>query len=260
VDRADVVFHLAGNTSAYAAAADPAASLESTVLPVTHLIAAAASRPGRRVVYASTATVYGMPRDLPVAEDTPTNPVTVYDLHKLCAEQHLALASRRGLLEGVSLRLSNVYGPSPGGSSADDRGVLNRAARLALQGEPLRLYGGGNYVRDYVYIDDVIAAFLAAGLHAGIAGMAFNVASGVGTTIRAAFHAVADMTEEVTGRRNAIEDVPWPPGADPIECRDFTADIRALAAACAWRPAVALNDGLGRLVRELAACPPSACS
>jgi nucleoside-diphosphate-sugar epimerase len=93
---ADVIFHLAGNTSANAAASDPAESLRSTVLPVAHLITAAEAY-GRkpRVVFASTATVYGLTPKTPVDENYPTNPVTIYDMHKLFAEQQLAMASQQ---------------------------------------------------------------------------------------------------------------------------------------------------------------------
>ena len=249
--QADVIFHLAGNTSAYTSARDPRASLDSTVLPINHLLAAAARQPGMRVVYASTATVYGMTDDLPVSEDAPTNPVTVYDLHKLCAEQHLRLGSHKGLVEGVSLRLANVYGPSASGSSAGDRGVLNRVARLALQGSDLSLYGGGQYVRDYVYIDDVVRAFLAAGVAPGVAGSSFNVASGVGRTIREAFEIMVARAEKKTGRPCRIADAPWPPETDPIEYRSFVADVRRFSSACGWEPEVGLVEGVDRLLESL---------
>lgn len=251
LSQADVIFHLAGNTSAYAAARDPQASLKSTVLPITHLLAAAARRPGVRVVYASTATVYGMTEDLPVSEETPTHPVTVYDLHKLCAEQHLRLASEKKLVEGVSLRLANVYGPSASGSSASDRGVLNKAARLALQGSDLCLYGGGRYIRDYVYIDDVVRAFLAAGVAPGVAGSSFNVASGIGRTIREAFEIVAARAEKATGKDCRIADAPWPAETDPIEYRSFVGDAGRLSSACDWTPEVGLVEGVDRLIESL---------
>ena len=193
VSKADVIFHLAGNTSVYAAAKNPAGSLSATVLPITHLIAAAqAAGHKRRVVFASTATVYGLADDLPVAEDAEPKPITNYDLHKLFVEKQLELATKQGVLEGVSLRLANVYGPSSSTSSADDRGILNRITRLALQGADLQLYGDGAYLRDYVYIDDVVRAFMVAGLGEGVAGRLFNVASGKGIPVRKIFHLVTE--------------------------------------------------------------------
>ena len=113
VARADVIFHLAGNTSVYEADRDPDASARSTVLPITHLAMAARQAKRRpRVVYASTATVYGLTGTLPVGEDVDPNPITTYDRHKWAAEKHLELASHDQVLDGISLRLSNVYGPT----------------------------------------------------------------------------------------------------------------------------------------------------
>jgi nucleoside-diphosphate-sugar epimerase len=249
ISRADIIFHLAGNTSVYAAAKDPADSLNSTVLPITHLVAAAqAAGRAPRVVFASTATVYGLTESLPVAEDAEPKPITNYDLHKLYAEKQLELASRQGILEGVSLRLANVYGPSSSNSSADDRGVLNRITRMALQGVNFRLYGDGDYVRDYVYIDDVVRAFIAAGAKKGVVARSFNVASGKGITVREAFHLVAERAERVTGKRVSIENTPWPKNADPIEFRNFVADITGLQNSAGWHPIISLKQGVDRMI------------
>jgi len=249
VSKADVIFHLAGNTSVYATAKDPAGSLNSTVLPITHLVAAAQASGRRpRVVFASTATVYGLTDRLPVDEDAPTAPITKYDLHKLLAEQQLGLASDQGILEGVSLRLANAYGPSSSTSSADDRGILNKITRMALQGANLQLYGDGNYLRDYVFVDDVAQAFMAAGVGEKVVGRSFNVGSGKGITVRDAFHLVAARAERVTGKRVGIEYAPWPEGADPIEFRNFVADVNSLFCALGWQPKVSLEAGIDRMI------------
>lgn len=251
VSKADVIFHLAGNTSVYAAAKEPADSLNSTVLPITHLVAAAqAARREPRVVFASTVTVYGLTDDLPVAEDAQPKPITNYDLHKLFAEKQLELASKQGILEGVSLRLANVYGPSSSSSSANDRGILNKITRMAIQGVNLRLYGDGNYLRDYVYIDDVVRAFMAAGIEKGVVGRTFNVASGKGTSVREAFHLIAERAESVTGKRVCIENAPWPEGADPIEFRNFAADITSFRNSAGWRPIISLNQGVDWMIEK----------
>lgn len=252
VSRADVIFHLAGNTSVYAVAKEAADSLIATVLPITHLVAAAqAARREPRVVFASTATVYGLTDDLPVAENAQLKPITNYDLHKLFAEKQLELASTQGILEGVSLRLANVYGPSLSSSSANDRGILNKIAKMAIQGVNLRLFGDGNYLRDYVYIDDVVRAFMAAGVENGVVGRAFNVASGKGITVREAFRLIAERAEGVTGKRVCIENAPWPEGAGPIEFRNFVADITSFHNSAGWRPIVSLHQGVDWMIERL---------
>ena len=258
VRRADIVFHLAGNTSVSAAATDPADSLNSTVLPLTRLMAAAREA-GRapRVLYASTATVYGLTDVLPVAESAITAPVTTYDLHKLFAERQLTLASTQGVVEGVSLRLSNVYGPSPAYSSSEDRGILNKIATLASRGEDLRLYGDGNYLRDYVYIDDVVRAFMISAVSDNVIGRSFNVASGCGVTVRDAFNLVARTAEGVTGKTVRVRDVPWPADADPIDLRNFVADIASFSQSSGWRPSTSLAEGVNLMVSRFSGEVPA---
>ncbi len=249
VRRADIIFHLAGNTSVYAAAHDPAESLNSTVLPINHLIAAGQATGRRpRVVFASTATVHGLTDKLPVSESDPANPTTLYDLHKLFAEMQMTLATKQGILASVALRLANVYGPSLGSSASEDRGILNKIARMALQGKNLQIYGHGNYLRDYIYIDDVVRAFLLAGITGGVDGQNLFVASGVGITVKQAFQLVADHAAKVTGRKVLIEHVDWPAGADPIERRNFFADITGISDKLNWMPEVDMKNGIRRLI------------
>ncbi|MEO8677457.1 MAG: NAD-dependent epimerase/dehydratase family protein [Vicinamibacterales bacterium] len=250
VANADVIFHLAGNTSVADAARDPDGSWQSTVVPIGHL-AEAAREAGRRprVVFASTATVYGLTGHLPVDEDAETSPITIYDRHKLSAEQRLASASADGVIDGVSLRLANVYGPSPATSSAGDRGVLNTVTRLAVAGDDVCLFGDGDYLRDYVYVGDVVRAFVMAGAQPGAGSC--NVASGTGTTVRDAFHLAVERARRATGKRSAIRHAAWPEAADPIEHRQFTANIERMAVTYGWRPAVTLTEGIDQLVAHL---------
>lgn len=249
VEKSDVIFHLAGNTSVYNAAVNPSGSLSSTLLPVTHLVRAA-QKLGRkpRVVFASTATVYGLTAHLPVAETIEPKPITVYDLHKLFAEQQLEMATQHGVVNGISLRLANVYGPSLSVSSADDRGVLNRVTKMAMQGKDLVLYGDGNYLRDYVYIDDVISAFIVSGFRDGISGRVFNVATGESVSVRDAFHLVVQRVKSVTGKSVQIESAPWPEGASPIELRNYTSNINSSVDDLGWKPKISLEAGIDRMV------------
>jgi len=252
VQQADIIYHLAGNTSVYEAAKNPAESLRSTLLPLNHLTKVSKEMQRKPlVVFASTATVYGLTSRLPVSETLVPKPTTIYDLHKLFAEQQIDLATQQGTIESVSLRLANVYGPSRSGSSANDRGVLNRITANALQGKDLLVYGGGNYLRDYVYITDVVNALLIAGATPGLNGEVFNVASGVGNTVKSAFELVASQAELITGKSLTVNFEKCPSGVAPIEFRDFTADITKFIAASGWRPEVNLSEGIALLLADL---------
>jgi nucleoside-diphosphate-sugar epimerase len=251
LSQADIIYHLAGNTSVYEAAKYPILSLNSTLLPINHLIQVAQEQKRKpRVVFASTATVYGLTSILPVAETVKPNPITVYDLHKLFAEQQLTLASQQGVLDSVSLRLANVYGPSGSISSADDRGILNRATAMALQGKALTVYGDGNYLRDYVYITDVVNAFLLAGSSPQIGSQSFNIASGTGTTVKQVLAMVASKAGKLIDQPIEINYIKWPADTASIEHRKFTADIKKYKTVTGWNPRIDLNEGIGLMVNE----------
>lgn len=251
VQFAEVIIHLAGNTSVYAAASDPTESLNSTLLPVTQLLKAASMLKRKpRVILASTATVYGLTAVLPVAESTEPKPITFYDIHKLFAECQLGLATDQGIVEGVSLRLSNVYGPSERINGATDRGILNRITAKAVRGEDIIIYGDGSHLRDYVYIDDVVNSFLAAGLAIGAPTGVFNVGSGSAVTINTAFNLVSQKIEALTGRKIGVSYASWPIDADPIELRNYAASIQKIKETFGWAPTVSLEDGVTSLIRS----------
>lgn len=251
VNVSDIIIHLAGNTSVYAAAKEPAESLNSTVLPLTHLIAAAQkARRKPRVVYASTATVYGINNKGPLLENVLPDPATTYDLHKFFAERQLKFASENKILEGVSLRLANVYGPSPSKSASDDRGILNKIARFSLAGNNIQLYGDGNYLRDYIYIEDVVSAFLTAGVAKNVSGRSFNVATGRSVTIQDAFQMVVSQVKELTGNDTIIEYVDWPENVDPIEFRNFVASTSNFKEIAGWSSKINIEDGICKMIKS----------
>lgn len=252
VMQADVIYHLAGNTSLYEAAKDPAESLCSTLLPLNYLINAAQKHQCKpRVVFASTATVYGLTPQSPIAETFEARPITVYDLHKLFAEQQLALAAQQGILENISLRLANVYGPSASVSSAYDRGILNKVTAMALQGKDLIIYGDGNYLRDYVYIDDVVRAFIAAGFNKEVGSGVFNVSTGKSVSVGDAFKLVAMRAEIAIGSRVNVKHSPWPNSASEIEFRSYISDVSSISDKLGWRPTTTLESGIDYMIGKI---------
>lgn len=251
VAEADVILHLAGNTSVYAAEHDPENSLISTIFPINHLISAAKKLCRiPRVVYASTVTIYGLVDIFPVSETVDPNPITMYDLHKLFAEQQLAMANKNNIINSTSLRLANVYGPSLGENSASDRGVLNKVALMAIDGKDLTIYGDGSYVRDYVYIDDVVSAFICTAASSDIGGRFFNVATQKGSTLKDVFGLIADNVSMLTGRQIKMNYSPWPEHLTAIERRSFIGDINALHDSTGWVPQVSLKFGVNAMVKD----------
>lgn len=252
VEKSDVIIHLAGNTSINVANDNPALDLNSSVVPIYRLIEACKIlRKRPRIVFASTVTAYGFTDNLPVSEATAENPESFYDLHKFFVERQLVLATKLNICDGVSLRLANVYGPSSANSSANDRGILNKIIGLALAGDIVPLYGGGNYIRDYIYIDDVVDAFILASISSKSAGEVFNVGSGVGTSVRDAFNAVTQEVYRQTNKIIEMKDVPWPENSPKIDMRNFTASIKKAHTCLGWSPKVTLQTGIATTVKSI---------
>jgi nucleoside-diphosphate-sugar epimerase len=249
VSTADIIFHLAGNTSIAFAEENIDDSLLSNLLPIVNLVYASKKlKRSPRVVYASTATVYGMTDLHPVAEEVAPKPVSIYDLHKLHAEQHLTMASNQGFLNAKSLRLANVYGPSLSENGSKDRGILSRITQACMQGDTIKAYGGGDYLRDYIYIDDVVDAFLCACI-SDTADTVINVASGVGTTVKEVFQMISDEVEKNKGVCCNVKDTDWPENINIIEKRNFIASNNKLKSMPGWKVNVPLKIGVQRLVQ-----------
>ncbi len=250
VSTADIIFHLAGNTSIAFAEENIDDSLLSNLLPITNLVYASKKlKLSPRVVYASTATVYGMTDLHPVSEETIPRPVSIYDLHKLYVEQQLTMANHQGVLNAKSLRLANVYGPSLSESGSKDRGILSRITQACMQGETINAYGGGDYLRDYIYIDDVVDAFLRSCIFDS-PDTVINVASGVGTKVKEVFQMISNEVEKNQGICCNIKDTDWPENTNIIEKRNFIASNNKLKSMFGWKVNMPLKTGIHKLVQH----------
>jgi nucleoside-diphosphate-sugar epimerase len=141
-------------------------------------------------------------------------------------------------LRSTVVRLTNPYGVGqPAGRVA--YGIVNRMIELALDDQPLPVYGDGAQRRDYIYVDDVVDALLGIGAGTATDGYAYNLGSGTGTSFVDMARTVAEL---VGGGRVVFE--PWPALAGQIETGDFVADVSRLTGALGWRPSTSLADGL----------------
>lgn len=245
----DIIFHLASQTSVYAAQEDPNADLNINVRPMLAMLETCRKNKWHpTIVFAGTATEVGLPKGLPVNEDPKNDPITIYDIHKLMAESYLLHYAREGVVSGTTLRLANVYGPGPRSSSAD-RGILNMMIGRALKGKDLTIYGDGNFIRDYVYVQDVASAFLKAAKHIDQTnGKYFIIGSGVGHSIAEAIDLVAKRVERKTDWHANVVNVATPENLSPIESRNFVANTNSFMEAAGWKAEVLLMDGIDRTI------------
>lgn len=206
------------------------------------LVAARAAGTVKRVVYASSSSVYGDSPALPKEEDQTPAPISPYAVSKLAGEYYCRTFTRLYGLETVSLRYFNVFGPrqSPESKYA---AVVPLFIRAALRGEPLVVHGDGEQSRDFTYIDNVVQANLLACTQPNVGGEVFNVACNERHSVLEIAHTVARLV----GKPIEIEHTP--PRAGDV--RHTQASIAKAQRLLGYQPAVGFEEGMRRTVAWL---------
>jgi UDP-glucose 4-epimerase len=229
----EVVFHLAASVGNTRAIEHPLLDSEINVLGTLQVLEAARRHGARKIVYSSSAGIFGELKTLPIDEDHPAEPDTPYGASKLCGEKHCLAYARLYPLESVCLRYFNVYGVNQRYDAYGN--VIPIFADRLLGGRPITIFGDGEQTRDFVNVRDVAEANYLAGMSRGVSG-AFNIASGTRLTI----NWLAALMCECSGVPGAVEHAP--PRAGDV--RHSLADISRAHAAFGYAPAVALEAGL----------------
>ena len=241
----DVVYHLAGQTSTNSARLDPIGDLSTNVLGLLNLLEYF-RRQNRIpfVVLAGTATEVGLTDQLPINENFPDRPITFYDISKLTAEMYLRQYIMEGWIKGCSLRFANVFGRSQKRQQAD-RGIIDKVFSRAVSGKNITIYGDGSYLRDYIFIDDVISALIMAAKYIERThGRTFYIGSGHGITLKNAFLKVISIAAVITGIRVDYEHVNPPADLSEIEFRNAVIDSTEFRQATGWVPQYDFDAGL----------------
>jgi UDP-glucose 4-epimerase len=177
--RPEAVYHLAAQIDVRKSVSDPSVDAHQNVGGTAAVLEAARAAGARRVILASTAGVYGDPPALPISESADIAPLSPYGASKAAAETYLALFSRLHGISTLALRMSNVYGPrqNPHGEA----GVIAIFCAAAAAGRPVTVFGDGSQTRDFVYVEDVVQGFAAAGRSSEEG--AINLSTGVETSL-----------------------------------------------------------------------------
>ena len=232
----DLVFHQAALGSVPRSIEDPVTSLEVNVMGTANVFDAARTTGVKRVVYASSSSVYGSSDKLPKTEGEEGESLSPYALSKRMGEDLAVVFSRGYGLETVGLRYFNVYGPrqDPAGPYA---AVIPRFFRSCLEGESPVILGDGEQSRDFTFVADAVRAnLLAAGSEVPTGGRAYNVAAGQRTTI----NELARLVGEVTG----CDAEPVHEAPRPGDVRHSLADLTRVEAELGYRAEVGLRVGL----------------
>ncbi len=241
----DAVFHLAALASVSQSVEDPVRSHAVNATGTLNVLEAARKIGVRRVVYASSCSVYGDAAKPPIAETAPTRPVSPYALQKLVGELYLQRYHALYGLPGVALRFFNVYGPGQDPRSPY-AAVIPRFVSALVKGETPILFGDGEQVRDFVFVRDVAAACRVALEASGsVCGRTFNVGSGAGVSMRSLLASI--------GRILGCEEVrPEVGPARPGDVRESVADVCAAAEDLGWRGTTPLDRGLAEVANACA--------
>jgi nucleoside-diphosphate-sugar epimerase len=235
------VFNMAGQTSHAGSMADPFTDLAVNGSAQLRLMAALrAGSPRAVVVHASTRQFYGRPHYLPVDEKHPINPPDANGVSKLAGEQYWLMEGRVHGRPVVSLRLTNCYGPRLRVKDARQT-FLGIWFRRLLEGQPFEVWGGAQ-LRDLAYLDDVVAAFLAAAETPACAGQAFNLGGAPPVSLLE----LAEAALAAHGGRGEFTTREFPAERASIDIGSFHADDSAFRAATGWAPRVSLEEGLRR--------------
>ncbi len=237
VEGVEVVLHQAALRSVPRSVDDPLATNDVNITGTMNLLLACREKGVRRVVYASSSSVYGDNPALPKVETQPTVPVSPYAASKLAAEHYCRIFTRLYGLETVSLRYFNVFGPRQDPESKYSA-VIPRFMSAALAGEPLEVHGDGLQSRDFTFVENVVEANLRAAVATSAAGEVMNVACGERYTLLD----IIAVVEDLVGRRLVRDHRPPRPG----DVRHTLADIGKARELLDFEPKVGFREGLER--------------
>ncbi len=234
----DICFHLVSTTLPQSSNADPAFDVETNIGGTVRMLGHAVRHGVKKVIFISSGgTVYGVPREVPIPEDHPTDPICSYGITKLAIEKYLHLYKTLHGLEYTVLRLANPFGERQRTTAA--QGAVAVFMGKVLRGDTIEIWGDGSVVRDYIYIGDAVAAMVKAIAYTG-PDRVLNIGAGTGISLKEILSGI----EQVTGR---TADVRY------TAARAFDVPVSVLAidrarAALDWTPATPFTEGLRKML------------
>jgi UDP-glucose 4-epimerase len=236
---ADIVFNLAGEISHSHSMRFPKRdALLNASNQLSFLEECARTTPGIRIVYAGTRQIYGIPRYLPVDEDHPICPVDFNGIHKNAAVTYHLLYKRLGRLDAVVLNLTNLYGPRLA-LSVPCQGFLTNFLRKSLLGKRLEVFGDGRQLRDPLYVDDAVNAFLAVGAAVCPSSTIYNVGGPEPLEIGR----IAEIISRLAGLEPCVFR-PFPPEQKAINIGSYYANYSRIRGELGWEPLVKFEEGI----------------
>jgi UDP-glucose 4-epimerase len=240
----DAVFHLAAHVDLRASVSDPQFDARSNVLGTINVLEASRRAGVQRFVYAASGgSRYGAPTRLPVDESATLNPLSPYAAAKVAGEMYVGAYAEMYGIAPICLGLANVYGPRQ--NPYGEAGVIAVFGSKMISGQPVTVYGDGTATRDYVYVDDVVDAFVRAGQAPLTTVGTYNIGTGQQTTVADVHRLIATAFAESSAPRYDA--------ARTGELHAIALDATKAEKELGWKPAVDLVEGIERTMRWLRA-------
>lgn len=244
----DYVFHFAWQTDLKKSMENPLDDLNEDIGGLLKILEICKKYNNKvKIIFSSTVTVIGTPRKIPVNEDEKENPLSIYDINKLMAEKYLKMYYKNYGINSCILRLSNVFGEFQKIDNPN-RGILNFMIGKALRNEDLTIYGKGDFIRDYCYVQNYVDAFVLAAESNKTNGEVFVLGSGEGKTFLEVVSRIKEIVENLSNKKLIIKHIPFSEGENKINKRNFIADFSKFNKAVGWNPEIGFEEGLRKTI------------
>ncbi len=239
----DYLFNLAGQTSHMDSMRNPFVDLDINCRSQLFMLEACRKyNPSIRVVYASTRQIYGKPDYLPVDERHLLHPVDVNGINKMAGEWYHILYNNVHGIRGCALRLTNTYGPRMRVKDARQT-FLGIWIKQLIDGQAIQVWGDGEQLRDFTYVDDCVDALLVSAASSEAHGRIFNLGGSEVINL----NDLAALLCEVNGS-GSFQVVPYPADRKPIDIGDYYGDFRLIQETLGWEPRTPLREGLAQTI------------
>lgn len=235
----DLVIHLAYSTVPENSTLNPVSDIQTNVIPTLQFIEACSGYKVKRFYFVSSGgVVYGNRSEFPIKESDKTEPVSSYGISKLMIENQISLLKEKYGIDCCIFRVANAYGI--GQTDRNNQGVVNIWMNQIQTGSTINVMGDGNVIRDYIYVDDVSAAFVKA-IENNLSGI-FNIGTGVGTSL----NDLIITLERVLNKKAKIHHS----GFRKFDVQKNVLDISLFKKMANWSPSVDLEEGIKRIYRH----------
>lgn len=242
VKNHNLIVNLAGKSGALNSLSNPFLDLKVNLVGVLNILEVARlENPEAKIVFAGSRLQYGKVLHLPIAEDHAQEPNSIYGIHKVAGERYHREYSEVFGLKTVTLRFSNPYGPHID-TGFQGYNVINHFIDLALKGKTITIFGEGDQIRDFLFVDDLSQAILSA-LDKGESGESYNIGLGIGTKYLGAAKTIVRLAN-----LGEIIKVPWPKDFASVETGDYIADISKAKKFLGWQPEVDFEEGVRKTI------------